>query len=107
MQFALAYENVIGRIVAICPAPDKFAHTYAGLAIWLGTAILLRSGRRSITPLAVVVAAEIANECIDRVAHGSWMWRDTLGDMAATWFWPVLFTLALRYTSVFARRGCR
>jgi hypothetical protein len=96
MNFAKQYELVISWVVGHCPYPDKFAHSYAGCAIWLVAAIVLNKPLRSIWPLAVVVAAEVGNECIDRIAHGSWMWPDTLGDAAATWFWPVVITLALR-----------
>ncbi len=95
-NLALRYEQFTAWIVSLCPAPDKFAHTYAGLAIWLGSAILLQRPLRSPVPLAIVIALEVANECVDRVAHGSWMWRDTLGDAAATWFWPILVTAALQ-----------
>lgn len=96
MDIADRYEHVISLIVSYCPAPDKFAHTYAGLTIWLLTAACLRTSLRSLVPLAAVIAAEVANEIVDRVAHGSWMWHDTLGDAAATWFWPIVLTVALR-----------
>lgn len=101
--FALRYEHLIDGIVSICPGPDKFAHICAGLVLWLGSAMLLRRPLRSPLPLAIVVLLEVANECVDRVAHGSWMWRDTLGDAAATWFWPVLLTVALRRMAVLRR----
>jgi len=96
MHVAMAYESIIGWIVGHCPAPDKFAHNYASLAIWLIASVGLRRPT-SLVPLAIVIAAEIGNECIDRVAHGSWMWRDTLGDVTATLFWPTVLTLLLRH----------
>ena len=83
-------------IVARCPAPDKFAHTYAGLTIWLVSAVVLGKPLSSVWPLATVVAAELGNEIMDRFAHGSWMWHDTLTDMAATWFWPMVLSLAFK-----------
>ena len=103
MEFALCYERIIGWIVSRCPAPDKFAHTYAGLAVWLTAGLIFRRPLRSALPLVVVIGVEIANECIDRVAHGSWMWRDTLGDAAATWFWPIVLTAALRWREALRR----
>lgn len=103
MDFISRYERTIIWIVSICPAPDKFAHTYAGLAIWVGAALLLRRSLRSPLPLALVVLAELGNEVIDRFAHGSWLWRDTLGDMTATWFWPVLLTCLLRWKPALRR----
>ena len=97
MEMAQLYERGIGWIVGHCPQPDKFAHTYAGLIIWLLAMIVIRRPR-SIVPLLTVLVVETANECVDRVAHGSWMWSDTLGDMAATWFWPVVLTAWLRWS---------
>lgn len=97
MNFAHRYEQAIQWIVSLCPQPDKFAHSYAGLTIWLLATLVLRRPLRSIMPLVVVVVAEVGNECIDRVAHGGWMWRDTLGDAGATWFWPSVLWLMLNY----------
>jgi hypothetical protein len=96
MPFAQNYEAVIAWIVDHCPSTDKFAHTYVGLAIWLGAAVVLRRPLHSWAPLAVVVVAEVANECVDRLAHGGWFWHDTLQDAFFTWFWPVVLGLALR-----------
>jgi hypothetical protein len=96
MDYAQEYEQIIRWIVLRCPAPDKFAHTYAGLTIWLLSAALFRQPLRSVWPLVTVIGFEIANECVDRVAHGSWMWYDTLGDAAATWFWPLLLMIMLQ-----------
>jgi len=46
-------------------------------------------------PLAVAVAAELANEVLDRLRTGSWRWRDTIGDVVNSVVWPtVLFALA-------------
>ena len=75
---------------------DRAAHLHAGLAIWLIAALILRAPLRSFRPLIVVMAAEAANECIDRVAHGSWRWPDTTGDIISTLFWPIVIMLLLR-----------
>lgn len=96
MNFFQRYEAVIGWIVGLCPAPDKFAHTYAGLLIWVLSAVILRRPLYSARTLAPVVALEMANELVDRIAHGSWDLPDTMGDMAATWFWPVALFACLR-----------
>ena len=97
MLFIRDYEATIGWIVLHCGGSDKFAHTYAGLLFWLIGAL---ASRRSRAPfeigLMVIITLEIANECVDRIAHGSWMWRDTLGDVAATCFWPAILTIAIR-----------
>ena len=91
------YERLIDWIIAHAGGADKFAHVSAGLAIWLAAAIFLRRPLYSIRPLIVVAVAEAVNECIDRVAHGSWRWPDTRGDIAATMFWPTVLALALAY----------
>lgn len=96
MSFIAFYEDVIDAIVGACPGADKFAHTYAGMAIWVAAALVGRWRLGALPPLLVVFAAEGANEVVDRFAHGSWTWPDTIGDMAATWFWPVMLTLLLR-----------
>lgn len=103
MDFPARYEAAIGWIVSLCPPPDKFAHTYAGLAIWMLAALLLRRSLASAAPLLVVIAAEVANEIVDRFAHGSWMWHDTLGDAAATWFWPVVLAGLMRWVPALRR----
>jgi hypothetical protein len=103
MVFATRYEAAITWIVSLCPPPDKFAHTYAGLAIWLVAALVLRRSLASVAPLLVVILAEVANEIVDRFAHGSWMWPDTLRDAAATWFWPLLLAGLMRWVP-FLRR---
>lgn len=96
MNFFEQYEHAISEIVLLCPAPDKFAHVFAGLILWLGSAVILRRHLASLVPLAVVVLFETGNEIIDYFAHGGWEWRDTLGDAAATWFWPAALWAAVR-----------
>lgn len=97
MSFLEAYERVIRAIVAACPAPDKFAHMCAGLGFWLAAALIWRKPLASFKPLLVVVFLECANEVVDFLAKGGWFWSDTLVDAAATWTWPLVLTLALRY----------
>ncbi|BCA62015.1 hypothetical protein HMP09_1249 [Sphingomonas sp. HMP9] len=91
------YEMIIKLIGHSLPSRDKFAHTYAGLLLWLLTAILLRKPLSSRLPLVSLVVLEVGNEVIDRPAHGVWQWPDTLGDAAATWFWPFVIAASLRY----------
>lgn len=96
MWLVATYEHFTQSVIGICPGQDKFAHSYAGLAIWLATTMSLRAPRRSLLPLGVLILVELANECLDRLAYGSWRWPDTLGDVAATLFWPVVLSVALR-----------
>ncbi|MBO9601844.1 MAG: hypothetical protein J7496_04970 [Novosphingobium sp.] len=96
MNFPELYESIIAQIVRECPGPDKFAHVFVGLGIWLAAALALRKPFTSTIPPIVVALIEAINEIIDRIAKGSWEWPDTLGDAAATLFWPLLLFAALR-----------
>ena len=96
MDFFMHYEHAINWIVSLCPQPDKFAHTYAGLSIWILAALVTRRPLSALLPLVPVIGLELANEVMDRVAHGSWHWHDTVRDMAATWFWPIVLFVCLR-----------
>lgn len=97
VSFLEAYERAIRAIVAACPAPDKFAHMCAGLGFWLAAALIWRKPLASFKPMLVVVVLECANEVADYLAKGGWFWSDTLVDAAATWTWPLVLTLALRF----------
>lgn len=97
MTFLQRYEVAIDWIVGHCGGQDKFAHTYVGLGIWTLAWLVLPPRWRSWLPVAIVALAELGNECIDRLNHGSWQWPDTLGDIAATLFWPAVLTLVQRW----------
>ncbi|GGN40090.1 hypothetical protein GCM10011349_00710 [Novosphingobium indicum] len=99
------YEQTIEWIVSQCPGPDKFAHMSAGLTLWLLAALSTRRPLSSFFTLFPVVIFELANETMDRMAHGTWNWPDTIRDMAATWFWPFLLCLYLRVLPALSRRG--
>lgn len=77
--------------------PDKIVHTYVGLAIWLGAAVVMRRPLASRGPLIAVIVAESLNELYDVLFRTLWSWQDTKGDMLATWFWPVVLFSALRW----------
>jgi len=96
MSVITLYHHIIEAIVRSCPAPDKFAHTYAGLCIWLAAAVVTRKSLGTWAPLAVVFVAEIGNEAMDWAYYGHLMVKDTLSDMAATWFWPVVIAAIFR-----------
>lgn len=95
MELAHKYAEFTHWVVSLCPAPDKFAHTYAGMGIWLLAAVTTRRPLNSWLPLFVIIAIEGANEFADYLAYGSWRWHDTIRDMAATWFWPAILFIAL------------
>ncbi|HEX7874893.1 MAG TPA: hypothetical protein VF475_18415 [Sphingobium sp.] len=69
------------------------AHIHAGLMIYLGVQMLLRTRRASTIALHAVIGAELVNEVLDYSFYGSWRWADTLGDIALTLLWPAAFYL--------------
>lgn len=105
MDYLACYQQSVNWIVAHAGGDDKFAHMVVGLMLWLGSAILLRKPSYSLAPLAVVIAAEAMNECLDRVSHGSWRWADSSADIAATLAWPTLILLAQRRYPFLCGRG--
>lgn len=95
MAFPQRYEQLINFIVGMCPGPDKFAHVNAGIALWLGSALILRRPLHSLWPLTVIIVLEVANEVVDFFAHDAWHWQDTIADAVATWFWPLVLSACL------------
>jgi len=69
------------------------------MLIWI-VGVVVAGDIGAIWPLAVAIAAELANETLDRVRTGSWRIADTTQDIVNSVLWPVvLFTLA-RYGSL-------
>jgi len=74
-------------------------HVHIGMLIWI-VGVVVAGDIGAIWPLAVAIAAELANETLDRVRTGSWRIADTTQDIVNSVLWPVvLFTLA-RYGSL-------
>ena len=69
-------------------------HVHVGMVIWVvGVAIAGDLG--AVWPLVLAIAAELANEVLDRLRSESWRIADTLQDIVNSVLWPVvLFTLA-------------
>jgi hypothetical protein len=100
MLFLRLYQDVISWIEHHSPGPDKFDHSYFGMAIWVIASVLLRSNLRSSGPILVLAALELGNEVIDRLTVGRWVWPDLAGDVAATFFWPLTLLLLLRSRTI-------
>jgi hypothetical protein len=91
------YHQMTGAIVVMMGGSDKFAHMNAGMAAYLIGQAALRTRRGSLDAFLAVLLLEAANEAMDRLYAGSWRWSDTLGDIAATLFWPAALLLTARY----------
>lgn len=69
-------------------------HVHVGMVIWVAC-VLIAGDIGAFWPLAVVFAAELFNELLDRLREGSWRIPDTIADIVNSVFWPVvLFALA-------------
>lgn len=80
----------------IAPGSDSLAHVHGGMTVLLLARLITRRSLSTPLPLACVVVAQVANECIDRYNHGSWRWPDTIGDTLNTLFWPTILFVGLR-----------
>lgn len=87
--------------------PDTILHIHAGMAVLLVARVVTRRSLGTLVPLSVVVAAEAANEILDRLHWGSWRWSDTIGDVVNTLFWPTVICLAVRMRPMVARDAPR
>ena len=64
------------------------------MVVWV-VAVAIAGDMGAVWPLALVIAAELGNEVLDRLRVGSWRIADTLQDIVNSVLWPViLFTLA-------------
>lgn len=105
MSLLARYLELVDWIVTFAPSEsDKIVHTYAGLTIWLMTALVLRRPLGSRGPIIAVVLAELLNEIFDYIGRAVWSWHDTQGDIIATLFWPVLLFSLIRWMPSMTRR---
>lgn len=75
---------------------DTILHVHAGLAVLLIARLVTGRSLGTLVPLSCVVAAEAANEILDRINFGGWRWADTLSDIGNTLWWPTVICLAVR-----------
>ena len=78
-------------------ASDSLLHVHAGLFILFLARIVTRRSLATPVPFLIVVAAELANEVMDRLAFGAWRWEDTALDVVNTLFWPFVLMVGLRW----------
>ena len=95
-EIADSYYAWIRWIVDQTQMSDEILHIHAGMAVLLLARVLTGRTLGTFVPLAFVVAAEVVNETLDSLAHGSWRWAETSRDLFNTLLWPVLLCLAIR-----------
>jgi hypothetical protein len=83
-------------LVAAFGTTHEMMHIHVGLAIYVAVQLLQGTRRGSMFALNVVVAAEVLNELVDRLAKG-WYPADTLSDVGLTLVWPMILTAVSQY----------
>lgn len=91
-----AYHRLTVAIGDGTGLPDTLLHIHAGLAVLIVARVLTRRSMGTFIPFGFVVAAELANEVMDRMQYGSWRWPDTISDVIHTLFWPLVISLGIR-----------
>jgi hypothetical protein len=97
MDIPALYAQLIFAIGDGTGMADSLLHVHAGLAVLFVARVVTRRGLSTPLPLLTVLAAEIANEVLDRLHYGSWRWPDTIGDFVNTLFWPTMLYIGLRW----------
>lgn len=98
------YMRAIDWIGTTTGFPDALLHVHAGLLVMIAAALIARRPLSSPLPLAMVYAAELANEVMDRFAHGHWM-PDTFSDVLNTVYWPTVIYMALQIKQAASAKG--
>ncbi len=99
------YHRLIVWIGDGTGAPDALLHVHAGMAVLIAARLITGRSLATPIPFAVVCLAELLNEVMDRLSHGSWQWPDTGLDVVNTLFWPFILMIGLRARR--AREGKR
>lgn len=102
-----AIQSVKLLIMQVTDLSRDALHVYAGLAVFLLTAALLRKNLRSPVPWLAAFLLACGMEVVDAIdalrSYGHWWARESAHDIVNTSFWPtVLFVLA-RWTKVLNR----
>lgn len=103
MNLPKLYHDMILWIGDGTGLPDAILHIHAGLAVLMIARIVTGRSLGTFIPFAFVVAAELANEILDRLAFGAWRWSDTIADLGNTLFWPLVITLGVRWRPMIRR----
>ena len=78
-------------------ASDSLLHVHGGMVILFLARIVTRRSLATWTPFLLVLAAAIAKEVADRIAHGAWRMPDSAFDVLNTIFWPFVLMIGLRW----------
>ncbi|TXH75644.1 MAG: hypothetical protein E6Q88_03385 [Lysobacteraceae bacterium] len=102
-----AIQSIKLTLIQITNLSRDALHVYAGMAIFLATAFVLRKKLKSPIPWLVVFASACIMEAIDAVdalrSYGHWWARESAHDIVNTIFWPTVIFVLARWTRVFNR----
>jgi hypothetical protein len=102
-----AFQQAKVALVQLLGLPKDALHIYAGLAVFLVAAALLRRPLRDWRPLGAVVLAALAGEAWDLLdtwqAGARPAWARNWHDVWNTCFWPAILFLLARYTRLLKR----
>ncbi len=96
MNLPAQYSQFIQWIGDGTGASDALLHVHAGMAVLIAARLVTGRSLATWVPFSVVCAAEFANEVLDRLHNGSWLWPDTGLDVLNTLFWPFVLMVGLR-----------
>ncbi len=97
MDMVQSYIEMTNALVETVGATHAMMHIHAGLALYLGAQLLMRTRRASIVALGLVTVVTLLHEVMDRLHYGDWRWADTSGDIVLTLFWPAAITFVGLY----------
>ena len=78
-------------------ASDSLLHVHGGMVVLFLARIVTRRSLATWTPFLFVLAAAIAKEVADRIAHGTLRMPDSAFDVLNTIFWPFVLMGGLRW----------
>lgn len=90
------YQIIIKSIKHTTGLSDPILHLHAGMIVLLAARLVTRRRLATGLPLLIVIAAELANEILDRMILGWWAWPDTISDVFYTLLWPIILTVGAR-----------
>jgi hypothetical protein len=82
-------------------------HVHVGLAVFVVAALVLRKPLHSPIPLAAAFLAAVMGEALDMSddlrSLGYWRWKESVGDVANTLFWPLALWALARWRGIEVR----
>ena len=98
MEWLLDFYRPLSAALGVSTgASDSLLHVHGGMVVLFLARIATRRSLASWTPVLFVLAAALAKEAVDRVAHGAWRMPDSAFDVLNTIFWPFVLMVGLRW----------